>query len=188
MSIVKYFEHTNIYFFPIEKYDNYLTYSGSQMFEDDVYTFIPLRESSTRCGYQHMKEKYELLGFPFEMWHNLIINRDYDAEKRLFDELGLVDGDKYNFINENHQPTFIKIPIYVDNEHKNVYMNKIGEFTMFDWIGVMERAQSIHTIGTSLIFIIDALQTMPEDLHIYSRLDKGHNTYDYLLKKTYIYH
>lgn len=180
VSLDKYFP--NINFFPIKLYGTYKHYFGARMFEDEEYIFLPLRTCS------NMKEKYDVLGFSCDMWHNIKINRNYVAEKELFDKLGLKEDDKYNLINEFHQRNFIKIPINVENEYKNVYMSKINGFTIFDWIGIMEKAQSIHTIGTALIFIIDSISTMPNDLHIYQRLDKGHNTYNYLLKKQYIYH
>ena len=69
-----------------------------------------------------------------------------------------------------------------------IYMNKIENYTIFDWIGVMEKAQSIHTVGTSIVFLMDAFDSMPKEMHLYSRIDKPHSTYDFLLKKEYIYH
>lgn len=186
-SIQKYFSTIN--FIGVSKFPNYNKYHKTNVFEDSEYIYLPFVANflKNQC-YNHMEFKYKYLNFPLDMWRNIKIDRDYNAENRLFEKLELKEGDKYNLINENHQRTFIKVPIHVNNEYKNVYMDKIENYGMFDWIGVMERAQSIHTIGTSLIFIIDALTTIPKDLHIYRRLDKGHDSYDYLLNKKYIYH
>jgi len=185
ISIQKYFPTIKI--LPTGECPAYHKYHGDRIIDDGEYLYLPLYASGF-ISHQHMKYKYEMLGFNYNMWRNIKISRDYDAEKKLFNALELKEGDKYNLINEYHQSTFIKIPIFVDNGYKNIYMNKIENYSIFDWIGVMEKAQSIHTIGTALIFIIDALITMPNDLHIYRRLDKGHDSYDYLLNKTYIYH
>lgn len=67
-------------------------------------------------------------------------------------------------------------------------MSKIDGYSIFDWIGIMVNAQSIHTVGTSLVFLMDIIISMPSDMHIYRRTDKDHSTYNYLLTKKYIYH
>ena len=58
----------------------------------------------------------------------------------------------------------------------------------------MEKAQSIHTIATSLQYLMDTIDTMPADMHIYRRAgDKegtfhDHSLYEYIFKKNYVYH
>jgi len=135
-----------------------------------------------------MKHKYEIMGLDFNTWRNIKIQRDYDSEKKLFNILELNKKSEYNLINENHKRAFERVVIPVNGDENNIYMSKIDGFTMFDWLGVMENAKSIHTVGTSLVFLMDIYDTMPTEMHIYPRSDKPLSTYDYLLKDKYKFH
>lgn len=186
-SIQKYFPEIN--FISMDDFPEYDRYCGGiKGVEDYRYISIPLRASATRRPTQHMKEKYEFINLDFNMWRNIKITRDYDAEDRLLELLGIEDGTIFNLINEFHMYFFEKISIPVNINEKNIYMSKIDGFSLFDWIGVMEKAKSIHTVGTSIVFLMDVFDTMPTNMHIYPRNDKPHSTYNFLLKKNYIYH
>jgi len=185
-SIQKYFPTIN--FISTNDFPEYNKYCGGiKGVEDDKYISIPLRASATRRPNQHMKEKYEFLGLDFNMWRDMKINRDYDAEKELLNHLEITDGQEFNLINENHMFFFEKISIPVNKDEKNIFMSKIDGFSLFDWIGVMEKAKSIHTVGTSIIFLMDIYDTMPKDMQFYPRNDKSYSSYDYLLTKNYIF-
>ena len=185
-SIQKYFPTIN--FISMNDFSNYNRYHSVKMIEDENYKCLPLRASASRRSDQHMKEKYEFLGLDFNMWRDIEINRDYDAENKLMKKIGIEKGMKYNLINEYHMYFFEKISIPVNNSEKNIYMSKIDGYSVFDWIGIMENAKSIHTVGTSLIFFMDSLSTMPKNMHLYPRKDKSYSSYDYLLKKNYTFH
>jgi hypothetical protein len=172
-----------------EKYNN-----SNEIIEDDKYRALPLQKSHMRHLNEHMREKYACVGLPLEMWRNIQIVRDFETESKLFVEIGLKLDDKYNLINEFHRPFFQRTPIIVENEYKNIYMSKIDGYGLLDWIGVMEKSQSIYTVATSIIFLIDSIETMPNDIHIYRRYNENtggyhdHLTYKYLLEKKYNYH
>lgn len=186
-SLNEYFP--NINFIRLSEFFDYKKYSGLRMIEDDEYIYLPLAESWQRVSYPHMRDKYECLGLKYDMWHDITIKRNFDKEKKIFEILQINADEKYNLINENHSKKFIKTNILVNNGAKNVYMKKIEGYSIFDWIGVMEKAQSIHTVGTSIIFLLDVVQTMPDDMHIYKRQGlNDHSPYNYLLNKKYIYH
>ena len=182
-SIQKYFPTIN--FISMDDFTQYNKYHGVSVVEDEEYRSVPLRGSASRRSNQHMKEKYEFLGLDFNMWRDIKITRDYDAEKELLNHLEITDGQEFNLINENHMFFFEKISIPVNKDEKNVFMSKIDGFGLFDWIGVMEKAKSIHTVGTSIIFLMDIYDTMPKDMQFYPRNDKSYSSYDYLLTKNY---
>jgi len=104
--------------------------------------------------------------------------------------------EKYNLINEFHRPFFHNTPLIVESEYRNIYMSQLEGYSLLDWIGVMEKAQSIHTIATSLIFLMDSIDSMPEEMHLYRRYRGeehnggywNHSDYDFLLNKNYVYH
>jgi len=136
----------------------------------------------------HMRFKYEDLDLPLDMWRDVEITRNHDAETRLFDYLELSDGKKYNFINEFWHGKNTGLLVETGNDYPNINMSFIEGFTLFDWILVMQRAQSIHTVSTSINFFID-LYDMPDDLHIYKRgAQTNHDEYDFLFNKNYVWH
>jgi len=176
-----------------DTFPNYEFYcSHSSIFEDDNFIYLPLKKSpewNFGGSNRNMEKKYLFLNLPSQMWRNIEITRDYNAENQLFNLLGLKEDDKYNLINEFHQKNDIKVLINVINEFKNIYMCKIEGYNLFDWIKVMQKAQTIHTIGTAIIFLMDVIEAMPNEMHINKRSDRNdHATYDYLLEKKYIYH
>jgi len=182
---------------PLTEFPEYDKYNRIDVvFEDNKYTAISLRHSNTRIGKGHMTNKYECVGMKMDDWRNIQIVRDFEAENELFNELQLKPDDKYNLINEFHRPFFHNTPILIETEFKNIYMSQLEGYSLFDWIGVMEKAQSIHTVATSIIFLMDSIDSMPEEMHLYRRY-RGeehnggywdHSDYDYLLNKNYIYH
>lgn len=189
IPIQKYFPNPNINYMRMEDFSEYKNYDNMIYIEDDKYIYLPLSESWRRVRFQQMGNKYTFIGLPIKMWRDVKIIRDYKRENKLFNKLGLIDGDKYNLINEHYRKALIKVPISVNNGYKNIFMKKIDDYSLFDWIGVMQRAQSIHTIGTSILFIMDLIENMPADMHVYKRNDgKLHDVYDYLYIKKYIYH
>jgi len=172
-------------------------YSDVNSIEDDEYITLPFHKSILRETEDfHMKNKYEYLNLPMEMWRKIQISRDIEKETQLFSELGLKHGDKYNLINEFHRPFFHRTPIVVEGEYKNIYMSQLDGYSLLDWIGIMEKAQSIHTVATSIIFLMDSIDSMPNEMHLYRRY-RGeehnggywdHSAYNYLIIKNYIYH
>jgi len=181
---------------PLTEFIQYEIYNtATPIMETDTHIAISLRHSFIQ-GKGHMKYKYDIMELPLETWRDIKIERDYIKENELFAKLGLKDGDKYNLVNEFHRPFLHHTPIKIESEYKNVNMSKLEGYNMLDWIGVMERAQSIHTIATSIIFLMDSIDTMPEKMHLYRRY-RGeehnggywdHSDYDYLLTKNYVYH
>jgi len=180
---------------PLSKFPEYETYNSHNIIiEDDKYIAISLRHSYARTAInRHMKNKYDIVELPLETWRNIKIVRDFKTEEKLFTELGLKPNEKYNLINEFHRPFFHRTPIIVESEFRNIYMSQLSGYSLLDWIGVMENAESIHTIATSIIFPMDAINTMPEKMHIYRRYNENngtyydHSDYNYLLTKDYVY-
>jgi len=181
---VEYFGPPSIQdYFPMIKFEGGARNEGDEIVDLD---FHKIYRNHQVPG--HMRFKYEDLNFPLDMWRDVEINRNYDAENKLFEFLVLADGKKYNFINENWRDKHNKLSIITNNDYPNIEMRRIDGFSLFDWITVMQRAQSIHTVSTSINFFID-LYDMPADLHIYRRGESiNHDEYDFLFNKNYIWH
>lgn len=113
-----------------------------------------------------MPDKYEYLGLPVELWKTLSFKRNLDREKKLIDLLNL--PEKFNFVNNTYGGSFEKISITVP-DFPVVELRKIDGFTLLDWGGVIERAEKIYTVETSIIYYIESLNTTAER-HLYPRL------------------
>jgi len=196
MNLQKNFPTVNMV--ALSRFSKYEHYNRVEpLYVDNEYQVISLRHSFTRKGLPyHMNNKYECMGLPVDMWRDIKIIRDFETENKLFNVLELKSDEKYNLINKNHRPFFRNNgqPIIVENGFRNITMEMIEGFSLLDWIGVMEKAQSIHTVATSNQYLMETIPTMPKEMHIYRRYNENNNTYwdhssyEFLFKGNYIWH
>jgi len=183
---------------PLSQFPQYEKYNRVEpVFVDNEYQVISLRHSFTRKGLPyHMRNKYECIVLPMDLWREIKYVRDYKIENKLFDEIGVSSDEKYNLINEFHRPFFHRTPIPVDNGNKNVYMMQLEGYSLLDWIGVMEKAQTLHMIASASQYVMETIPTMPVEKHIYRRY-RGvehnggywdHRDYQYLFNGEYVWH
>ena len=145
--------------------------------ESDDAIFIPLGNSShivdSELGDKDvMKAKYKLCGLDYNTWKdNFSFNRNVKKENELFyDVLSLKDDDKYFLINEYYvtPPDIHRVPMqpyknFLKNSgvdfdaHKNVHLDIIEGFTVFDWCKVFEKSLGILTIDTCIQYITEKL-------------------------------
>ena len=107
--------------------------------------------------------KYRLAGVPLTELRNLKYNRNETAENALFDALGIPDSGAYHVI---HGSSDYGSPADILVDGEVVKFEKVGDFTIFDWRKVLEKAESIHCIDSSLANFVDAIDTNAE-LHYY---------------------
>jgi hypothetical protein len=134
-----------------------------------------------------MSSKYSMLGLDYDDWQEYFkFDRDLDKENDLYyNVLGLKDDSEFIFIN-NLYNTDIKDSKLLSNEQFNlpvVELKIIEGFTLFDWCKVLEKAKKIHTINTSINYIIEVLDTSYDEYVIYAHDEKNKSEIDYLFKK-----
>lgn len=150
---------------------------GSEIINNDNFLYIPL-ESSDRVinhtnpwAHGHIKYKF-FYDTDYSDWKNYFtITRNLEKENELIQKLKLENGESFNLINKNFgtYPHFVKTNlINPKNNLKNVYMDFIDGFNIFDWIGVILKAQEIHTVETSLYYILEKLNIV-DNVFIYSK-------------------
>jgi hypothetical protein len=169
------------------------------IFEDDEYKSFPFRwadfilngkSNEATC----MKDKYTIVDLPFEMWRTYKISRNFEKETELYKLLKIEENEEFNFINENQTRLYQKTKIEVNNGLRNVYMNAIPGYNMFDWMKIIYKAKTIHTVSTALVLLIERLEDIPAiEQHIYPRIWDAHrkDPYEftrYFLQKNYIFH
>ncbi len=152
-----------------------------------IQRIIPLRFSQDNLELhvrECMKSKYMMFGRDWNDWIDFEIIRDTDNEKRLLNLLGIKKGDKFALVNRNFRTSPIESRMQIKTDLKIVEMDIIEGFTMIDWSAVLEIATEIHTVSTSLIYLMEKLDLKGRN-YIYKRLplEKTHENYDYILKR-----
>lgn len=133
-----------------------------------------------------MSSKYSMLGIDYSDWQNYFkFDRNVDKENDLYyNVLGLKDDSEFVFIN-NLYNTDIRDSklISLDQFDIPVIQLKIIEgFTAFDWIKVWERAKEIHTVPTSICFILEVIKTDAK-IFYYPKDNNQYNEVSYIFKK-----
>jgi hypothetical protein len=138
-----------------------------------------------------MEAKYKLFDIDLDIWKSLSFNRNYKKELELKKLLNINENDKFIFINNNFasKEYNYKIDIKLDTDLKIVYQQYIDEYTLLDWCGVLEQASEIHTVSTSLFFVIQSLN-LSKKIHLYPRkpIDKDLSPIKSLLSDKWICH
>lgn len=115
-------------------------------------------------GMSVMDSKYKSMGIPYENWQEFVLfNRNKEKENDLFyNVLQLKDNEDYVLVNRNFQmrPKILKYPhIRVDPSwygKKVIEMDMLKDFTLFDWLKVVENASAIWMIESSLNYIMES--------------------------------
>jgi hypothetical protein len=122
-----------------------------------------------------MTAKYKAVQLNHHNWLNYFnFNRNAEKENALFyDVLNLKDDSVFALKNyffaspPNEQICKLAANANIQSD-KVICMRNIPEFTLFDWCKVFERAHEIHTVDTSVLLIVEKLNTANK-LHLYSR-------------------
>lgn len=118
-----------------------------------------------------MKAKYDFVGIDWTAWSNCFeLKRNSEREQRLFEYFKIQEGEKFNFVNSNFAtpPNVERVDIMLQTKHRIVNMEFLDFDNVFDWCGLLERAEEIHTVNTSLCYIIEKLHTT-QKLYMYKR-------------------
>jgi len=117
-----------------------------------------------------MNDKYERLGLPVEMWKSLNWTRNRGHEDALYSLVGAGRKGPYAFVNLNFGGGFADAGYTVVSEVGNfIYMKPVPGFTMLDWAKVIFNAAEIHTVETSVMYMIESLPVKAKKWHLYPR-------------------
>lgn len=158
------------------------------------YQVVPMRftHRMLKVGMNEcMKVKYDYVGTDWKRWRELTWVRDEKAEDMLFKKLGLKEGEKYILVNETFQSDNKgRVAIVPSHGTRVVKMSLVEGFTLLDWAKVIENAQEIHTVSTSIVYMLDVMELKASKVAIYIRRpqENNHDNYRNLLTKhSYIY-
>lgn len=129
--------------------------------------------------------KYEHVGLDYADWTKYVnIRRNEEKENTLyskkitFDEPYIVVNRNYGTVSQKRQD------MQIDTPYKEVELDYEEGFCLFDWIKILENAKEVHTIQTSLAYLLDTLHF--ENVKIYHRcmhlshiMNTSWHTFDY---------
>lgn len=184
----------NIFFLEENKFDDY----------PKKYIFLDFQNADKIMNSRSLLvAKYDLIdkhGIKIDHrdWKDYLkFKRNYEKEKELYyNVLGLKDGQRFSLYNRKYgtPPYFKEKKNMKDSQLHKVEMFISSEFTIFDWLMVVERAEEIHIVDSSLTYLIENLTLAAYDdkIHLYSRYTeevghpKWHHAAD-LFQKKWIY-
>jgi hypothetical protein len=148
-------------------------YYNSNSIIDDNGVFLPLQDADQHyAGMCMMDAKYEFTGLKYNDWQNYLkYSRNYDKESELFDLLS--PPASFSLVNKKFgTPPGEQTCKHIDTVGMDnvIELRIIEGYNIFDWCRVFEKASEIHTVDTSILFLIETLN-VTNDLHCYSRFD-----------------
>lgn len=163
--------------------------------ELDGMLIAPIRWSDSymkRPYREVMRNKYDMYNLSWEIWRlHAMWRRDADKENELMRQIGIVPGQPFNLINKRFGTNAERsVEININNEFKNIEMTEVPGYSLFDWSKIIQSAQEIHTVSTSLLFMLEVLPLTASSVHLYCRkpVEKDFSFVDYIFTKDYILH
>ena len=160
-------EYNSPYYFCTSEDVNQVQPQNNKLFlplqhADRVYPDIPI-----------MLSKYKLANSSSDDWLKYFnFKRDHQKENELFEHLGLSENEEYALVSHNYgtPPNFLVKPVPYENKGiKEVKLDFIDGFNVFDWCKVLEQASEIHMLETCFIYITEKLNLKANELNLWSR-------------------
>lgn len=118
--------------------------------------------------------KYTGAGISYDDWSDyLTYTRDHDREDRLRKCFEIEEGEPFIIMNEHYSfnkvHKGVKKAIPSDYDGKVVTMSPNITNRIFDWCWLFENAEQIHSVDTSIHYIIETLELKATELTIHPR-------------------
>jgi hypothetical protein len=187
----KLIEHGHEVYWPMDKYtwvNDYIKKEGLSWSSSPEPTLSLVLKHSIESNhpYDIMTCKYDMIGktlnhlspelhsIDWTDWVDYLkIERNTEKEDRLFYEvLGLKDGDKYVLTNKMYGVNQSRGDVgksIIDKSLRIIELGFINGYTLFDWCKVLENASEIHTVDTSINYVIETLELKANNLCLYPR-------------------
>lgn len=170
-----------------------INYDINTEYQSEYGLVIPLRFSDSLCGvpyYQCMMSKYLYFNKDWHGWRHIFFITKPEDENNLYNMVlsqnGIKPGEPFNLINSTFRSDKSgKINIFPNNGLKNIVMSEIGGYTLLDWSKIIREAEHIFTVGTSINYLIELLDTKAKSINLYVRKpdEKDFRNYEYILSK-----
>ncbi len=144
-----------------------------------------------RCSV--MISKYYYMNMPITNWHkNVNIKRNTEKENRLIKAYKIDLSTPFALVNMVYgtPPNHVSRAMTLSSDasqlvHMSFEKDREHGFTLFDWIGVIERAVEIHTVETSLCYLVDMFAKTDKIFMYEKRRESEQHTYYGLVNLVY---
>lgn len=149
-----------------------INYEAKDEYTYDDLKVLPLRwaDSILKVPYSDcMKSKYMLYGKDWTKWQDKAMwVRDGRKEEELCRAINI--PAQYNLVNTTFgSQSQLNIPIVVNNGLPTIHMKAVAGYSLFDWAKVIENATHIHTVSTSIVYLLELLYLKAKTVNIYPR-------------------
>lgn len=191
LYITQYIRESHIHFYSEEEdfpYKEIYLRDPLEIIKNDNFMYIPFQHADRMTDTSNsmlLDIKYKLVNSDFNGWADYFnFKRNFGREDMLFYHiLGLTDSEDYILVNKNFgsPPNTKQITnINISSELKIVNMDFYGLDVIFDWCKVIENAKEIHTVDTSICYIMEKLNLKTKSVYFYNRFNKFNKNYNYL--------
>lgn len=151
--------------------------------------YFPLRwsyEIARVPFWRCMMSKYMILGMDWRDWKkNAMWTRNKKKEMDLYNEFDIKPNERYAIVNPffGSNPTRSVEILSTTKCEKVIMMNAFADYSLFDWALLLENATEIHTVSTSIIYVLEMLELKAEiiTIHIRRPNETNHDNYKYIL-------
>lgn len=158
-------------------------------FSDQIFRDLKPHDSSAVRYW--MTDKYRVINLDPGEWTKIKFKRNIKKEEEL-KKIIVGDVKEYDFCNLFYQNTMninIGIEKFIQTDVPLIKMRTVDGFSMVDWSLIIEGARKIHTVSTSLLYMIQSIYQEGKDYHIYTRLpERGYISIEEFLPGYWIKH
>lgn len=148
---------------------------GPNVFQpSDTNKLFTLCDMVDRSNPELMRVKYTRYGLDWKDWASSVkFERNHETEDDLRKHLGIEKGDPFVIYNDSygfnmpHNGVVKSIP--EDYDGKVIKLQVFNEATIFDWCWIFENAEQIHTVDTSILYVVESLDVKAELMSCHPR-------------------
>jgi hypothetical protein len=129
-----------------------------------------------------MQAKYEIVGLQCDDWYNYVnINRNTEKEKQLFSKK-VNFSEPYIVVNRQWGAGTPRLrhDLMPQSSLKVIELTYEPGYSLFDWMKILEEAKEVHTIETSLAYILHLLKK--DEVYLYYRIENQSAKQDMLFQ------
>jgi len=145
---------------------------GLNFIQNDDFLYLPIKNADRILSSKSMLyAKFEYCDVSPDNWNEYFtIIRNHNRENKIIQHYNIHPGEKYNVVNKTFATppnTITNTSIKPKNNYRTIDMEILGWDRIFDWMRILEKAEEIHTVDTSLTLILTKLNV--KNVHIYER-------------------
>lgn len=167
------------------------TSTHDALLDDPFMGRVNLRDADQYFPGCMMDAKYKLVNIEWEDWADyLTIQYNHQKSWELFNLLGARLNEPYTVVNKSfgtppHQQECDHIP---EISGRVITMRPVPGYSIFDWWVVLRNAKAIHTVDTSIMFMIEKMELPSTALACYSRFNPpDFRNVTHLFKQHWVY-